>query len=182
MKCIYRLKTPGSSRLPAFSVLAALIALSAPQASIGSETARNEVRCTEIAFSQSIETGDSEAFASFLDDDARFVGQGVLRGKSEVIAGWAPFFSETGPELIWRPYIVEVAAPGNIALSRGPYRMRSVNGEGQTVESWGIYNSVWRSASDGGWKIIFDAGSPGEEQLTGEMKALIEQPVENCAD
>lgn len=161
--------------------LAGIFGLAATLNLSAMEPAHNDVRCSEIAFSQSVEKRDSEAFASFLDDDARFVGGSVTRGNSAVIEAWAPFFTETGPELVWRPYIVEVAASGDIALSRGPYRMRGVNGEGETVESWGLYNSVWRKATDGQWKIIFDAGSQGESDLNEEMKALIEQPVEGCS-
>ncbi len=33
-----------------------------------------EVRCREIAFSQSVESKDIKAFRAILDDDARFVG------------------------------------------------------------------------------------------------------------
>ena len=144
------------------------------------ESAENQVRCTEIGFSQSVETGDSEFFASFLDEDARFISNTVLRGAEEVASAWAVFFTESGPQLAWRPYLIEVAASGDLALSRGPYRATGKNEEGQLVESWGLYNSVWRKKPDGKWKIIFDAGNPGENQVTDEMKALIDQPIENC--
>ncbi len=144
------------------------------------DAASNEVRCTEIAFSRTAESRDASAFASFLDEDARFVGASVLRGADAVTTAWAPFFAENGPQLIWRPYVVEVAASGNLALSRGPYRMRAINGDGERVESWGIYNSVWRKAADGEWKIIFDAGNAGENQVDETLKTLIETPVENC--
>lgn len=161
------------------SILAPLLQASTVQASEW-DAARNEVRCTEIAFSRTAESRDASAFASFLDDDTRFVGGSVLRGADAVTAAWAPFFADNGPQLIWRPFVVEVAASGDIALSRGPYRMRATDGDGQAVESWGIYNSVWRKSADGEWKIIFDAGNAGENQVDETLKALIETPVENC--
>jgi ketosteroid isomerase-like protein len=127
-----------------------------------------------------VENKDHGAFAAFLDEDTRFVSQSVLRGSTAVTEAWSVFFTESGPELVWRPYIVEVAATGDLALSRGPYRARALNEAGEVVESWGIYNSVWRKAPGGAWKIIFDAGNAGENQVTEELKALIDLPVENC--
>lgn len=160
--------------------LAGVVSLATPLESWPAEASENDVRCTEIAFSRSVETRDIEAFSAFLDEDARFIGGSVTRGDAAIVEAWTPFFSETGPELVWRPYFVEVAASGDLALSRGPYRMRSVNSEGNTVESWGIYNSTWRKTGDGSWKILFDAGNQGENQVNEDLKALIEAPVEGC--
>ena len=47
----------------------------------------DEVRCREIGFSKSIENRDIEAFKTFLDPDARFVGNSVQRGPVDV-ADW----------------------------------------------------------------------------------------------
>ncbi len=138
------------------------------------------VRCAEIAFSQSVEMRNREQFAALLDEDARFVSASVLQGSAAVVEAWSGFFEEDGPQLVWRPHIVEVAASGDLALSRGPYRLRGRNDKGEATESWGIYNSVWRKAADGRWRILFDAGNPGEQQLTEEMKALIDKPVSGC--
>lgn len=164
-----------------FSILPALIGATAlaSGAALAGDADREAVRCTEIAFSHSVETRDAERFASFLHPDARFVGAGVNRGADAVVKAWAPFFEDAGPELSWRPYYVEVAETGDLALSRGPYRMRTTGADGARVESWGIYNSVWRKEPDG-WKIIFDAGNEGQGQLSPEMKQLLEQPPPPC--
>ena len=154
-----------------------LLASPAVQAASAEQDA---VRCVEIAFSQSVENRDKAAFTALLDADTRFISQEVLHGPEAVAAAWSGFFAADGPLLVWRPFVVEVAASGDLALSRGPYRLRSKNPQGEPVESWGIYNSVWRKNADGQWKILFDAGNPGEQQLTEEMKALIDQPVSGC--
>jgi len=179
------LRNPGhensrSAHLLTGLVLIVLLGVTAPRLSQAAGSAENDVRCTEVAFSLSVENKDSEAFAAFLDEDTRFVSQSVLRGSAAVAEAWSVFFTESGPELVWRPYIVEVAATGDIALSRGPYRARTLNEAGEVVESWGIYNSVWRKAPGGSWKIIFDAGNAGENQVTEELKALIDLPVADC--
>lgn len=152
----------------------------ASPALLAGNSEQQAVRCVEIAFSQTLENQDLAAFTAMLDTDTRFVSSSVLHGPQAVSEAWAVFFNEGGPELVWRPLVVEVAATGDLALSRGPYRMRVKNEQGEQLESWGIYNSVWRKNAAGEWKILFDAGNPGEQQLNDEMKALIDQPVSGC--
>ncbi len=126
---------------------------------------RETVACREIAFSQSAEARDSEAFRAFLDADARFAGQTVLRGPAAVTEGWSVFLSESGPEISWRPQIVEVLEDAGLALTRGPYRVRGLDENGELSESWGTFNSVWRRGHDGQWRVLFDAGSPAAGSL-----------------
>ncbi len=71
-------------------ILAAAVASGAEIANV-----RNEVRCQEIAFSESAEDRDIDAFRSFLDGDARFVGSTVARGPDEIVAAWQVFFSDS---------------------------------------------------------------------------------------
>jgi ketosteroid isomerase-like protein len=139
-----------------------------------------EVRCREIGFSKSIEARDMEAFRSYLDDDARFVGGRVRRGPDEITEGWRTYEPEDGPTLKWRPQIVEVLTDGKLALSRGPYRYTEKNEEGEDVDYWGTFNSIWRLQDDGSWKVVFDAGSPGS-QPPDEIKALLDAE-DNCED
>lgn len=172
------MKSAISCVLPVISF--GVMALSASTAALAGSADQQAVRCVEIAFSRSVENRDAAAFTALLDADTRFISSSVLRGPDEVSAAWAGFFEEQGPQLKWRPWVVEVAATGDLAWSRGPYRMRGQNEQGEQLEAWGIYNSVWRKDAAGEWKILFDAGNPGEQQLTEEMKALVDQPVTDC--
>jgi ketosteroid isomerase-like protein len=133
-----------------------------------------QVRCREIAFSQSAESRDPVRFASFIDKDARFVGTTVTRGPEAVVTAWSAFFEAQGPAIRWRPQIVEVLSDGGLALSRGPYRVITQDEQGKQTEHWGTYNSVWRIQSNGDWRIVFDAGSPGSEPPTDEVRAVLE--------
>lgn len=119
-----------------------------------------EVRCREIGFSQAAEERDLEAFRSFIDADARFVSDSVLRGVDAVAKAWAVFFTADGPRIKWRPQIVEVLENGKLGLSRGPYRVTARDEDGNEIERWGTFNSVWRLGTDGEWRVVFDAGSP----------------------
>jgi len=142
-----------------------------------------EVRCAEIAFSLALEHKDIEAFAAMIDDDARFIGNLFTprRGRDEIIEGWAGFFTDDAARMLWRPQIIEVLQEGDLAMSRGPYRMRGTLQSGDEFESWGIFNSIWRRNQDGEWRIVFDAGFTAEQPLPDETRALIEDPAPACA-
>ena len=135
-----------------------------------------DVRCREIGFSQAAEARDAERFASFIDADARFVGGSVARGVDAVVAAWAPFFEENGPDIKWRPQFVEVLDEGRLALTRGPYRLLAVAEDGTPVEGWGTFNSVWRLNADGQWRVVFDAGGPLPDPPSADDRVLLDQP------
>ena len=134
----------------------------------------DEVRCREIGFSQSVEVQDHELFASFIDLDARFVGAKVDRSREAIADAWKVFFTGDLPSIKWRPQFVEVLESGDLALSRGPYRIVDADEKGETREAWGTYNSVWRLNAQGEWLIVFDAGSFPDESPTDEQRELLE--------
>ena len=142
----------------------------------------DEVRCREIAFSQAAENKDAEAFASFIDADARFVGNSVIKGPQAIAEAWASFFAEDGPAIKWRPQFVEVLEDGTLALTRGPYRMIARDAEDKLVEGWGTFNSVWRLQKDGSWKVVFDAGNAASEAPADEIQALLAQDDDFCVE
>lgn len=139
----------------------------------------DDVRCREIGFSQSAENRDLQAFRSFIDADARFVSNQVVRGVDAVAEAWAVFFTDAGPTIKWRPKVIEVLENNTLALSRGPYRVVSKDADGNIVESWGTFNSVWRVNEDGQWRVVLDAGNPAASAPDDETKALLEAD-DNC--
>ncbi|MEZ5332743.1 MAG: nuclear transport factor 2 family protein [Thermoanaerobaculia bacterium] len=161
---------------------AALIPFLALAASVDAApiSPRETVRCSEIAFSRSVEEGDPDRFASWIDPQARFLGAGVLQGPEQVRTAWAAFFAPDGPRIAWRPSVIEVLEDGTLALTRGPYRLREPDGAGGRRESWGTFTSVWRRTAEG-WRVVFDAGSPETIEPTPRMQALLEDPS-GCPD
>lgn len=141
-----------------------------------------EVRCAEIRFSRAVEQGDPDAFRAAIDADARFVGNEVLRGPDAIAAAWAPFFAADGPRIAWRPRFVEVLESGQLALTRGPYRIDTRNEDGNLVTRWGTFNSVWRRAPDGRWRVVFDAGGPPTESPSEETTALLSADTQPCTE
>ena len=134
-----------------------------------------EVRCREIAFSKAAENRDDKAFRSFIDRDARFVGNRVRRGHSEIVDGWAPFLADGGPSIKWRPLHVEVLDDGKLAFTRGLYRVFNVDADGNESVSWGWFNSTWRLNDDGVWRVVFDTGDPAVRPPTLDEQTLLDQ-------
>lgn len=113
-----------------------------------------QVRAAESAFAKSMADRNAAAFASLLADDTVFFGgQGVMRGKSAVAAGWKRFFDGPSAPFSWQPAEVEVLASGTMGFTSGPV----YDPQGRRI---GTFNSVWQRQPDGSWKIIFDKGCP----------------------
>jgi ketosteroid isomerase-like protein len=148
----------------------------APAAADG---ARESVVCAEVSFSRAAERRDLGSFTSLIDEEARFVTGSVLRGPDAITSAWASYFEPDGPEIRWRPAIVEVVADGTLALSRGPYRIRAQDAQGTSTEAWGTFNSVWRRQPDGEWKVLFDAGGDHGKTPTAEERQVLEAEP-NC--
>ena len=134
----------------------------------------DDVRCHEIGFSLAAEARDADRFRGFVDDDARFVSSAVVRGPADIVQAWSVFFEADGPSIKWRPQFVEVLEDGDLALTRGPFRVRATDEDGNDVESWGTFNSVWRRQADGSWKVVFDAGSLAAEPPADDVRALLD--------
>ena len=118
------------------------------------------LRAAELAFAASVAAHDPERFASFIADDAIFIGGGALRGRAAIVAAWAGFFADGGPKIEWAPRLVEVQDGGALGLTRGPYTLTPPGADGAAKASSGIFTSIWRREPDGRWRVIFDAGCP----------------------
>ena len=117
------------------------------------EELARQVRASETAFARTMAARDAAAFASHIADEAVFLGQRPLRGKTTVVAEWKRYFEGAQAPFSWEPETVEVLDSGTLALTRGPVR----DEKGQQT---GTFNSIWRRDADGRWKIVFDMGCP----------------------
>jgi len=124
-----------------------------PPTATNPATLANQVSAAERAFAKTMADRDHAAFASFLSDEAVFMGEQTLRGKQAIAAGWKRFYDAPQTPFSWEPDRVEVLESGTLALSSGPVR----DPQGKRV---GTFNSVWRRDANGAWKIVFDKGCP----------------------
>jgi ketosteroid isomerase-like protein len=133
---------------------ATLLLASAPAWSRTNESLADEVRSTEAAFARTMADRDLAAFATFVADEAIFVGgQRVLRGRGKVVEAWRSYFEAPEAPFSWEPGQVVVLDSGKLALSSGPVR----DPGGKRV---GTFNSVWRRERSGRWRIVLDSGCP----------------------
>jgi len=110
-----------------------------------------QVREAETAFAASFAEGDMEAFASFLDEHAVFMGRSTpLRGKQEIVDRWTRMRGTGDAPFSWRPERVAVAAEGRLGMSTGPVS----SPDGTWTSS---FVSTWRKTDDG-WRVVLDVG------------------------
>jgi ketosteroid isomerase-like protein len=113
----------------------------------------HQVFAAESSFAHSMAARDIEAFASFVDPEAVFMGRRALQGRDSIVAAWRPFFDGPQAPFSWTPEVVEVLASGTLALTSGPVRDPS-------GKQTGVFNSIWRRDRDGHWHVVFDKGCP----------------------
>ena len=112
-----------------------------------------KVRARETAFAQTMAGRDLAAFASFVAEDAVFLGRTARHGRQAVVEGWKAYFEGPRAPFSWQPDRVEVISSGTLALSTGPV----FDPDGKRT---GTYNSTWRLEKDGEWRIVLDNGCP----------------------
>ena len=131
-----------------------------------------QVRCAETAFSDSVENGDWDAFERLIHPEARFAaGSSPARvGAATIREGWERSYSSDARTLRWRSRSVEILRDGDLALSRGPYRLRVRAEDSTMTETWGTFNSIWVREGER-WQVMFDLGSEGTEDGDEELIA-----------
>jgi len=123
-------------------------------------SARDQVFAVERAFAKSMLDRSLDDFTSFISEEAVFFsGPSPLRGKAQVVAWWARYFTDVAAPFSWEPDEVEVLASGSLALSSGPVR----DPDGKIFAR---FTSIWRLEAPGTWRIIFDKGSPAVPAAT----------------
>lgn len=121
------------------------------------EQARKEILATEKAFTQiAADEGVKEAFLEFAADSAVLNRGGkIIKGKSEIES----YFNSQNirnVRLEWPPEFVDVAESGDLGYTYGPFTFSGTSAEGDTIQSSGIFHTVWEKQEDGSWKYVYD--------------------------
>lgn len=125
------------------------------------EAVRAAVKAADVAFAQAVAARDRELFASFIAEDATFLGGGLTQGRDAIVVDWGIFFAVGGGATItWEPHTVEVAASGDLAYTLGTFEVRATGPDGRPQRTTGTYVSIWRKHTDGSWKVVVDGGTP----------------------
>ena len=166
--------SPGLSRVTTFLIAALVLTttltpLPAWAQSPDLEKERAAVRAADKAFAKAVALHDRELFASFIAEDATFLGGGLTQGRDAIVVDWGIFFAAGGQATItWEPHTAEVATSGDLAYTLGDFEVRSTGPEGQTQKSTGTYVSIWRKRADGSWEVVVDGGTPPQPVGVGE--------------
>lgn len=101
-----------------------------------------------------------DAFLAYVADDAVMMngGQYFVRGEGAVrehLSAWPD-----GLNLEWEPLGGMMAASEDLGFTYGQYRAWGTDDEGNEVESFGKYTSIWHRQDDGSWKWVLDGGNP----------------------
>ena len=114
-----------------------------------------KVRARETAFAKTMADRDHAAFATFVAEEALFLGRSVLRGRPAVVEGWKSYFEGDKAPFSWQPDRVEVSGSGDMGMTSGRYVQVITGAEAQQ----GRYVVVWRR--DGGdWKVLTETRIP----------------------
>jgi ketosteroid isomerase-like protein len=134
-----------------FAFVFASISAPAGQAPADAPT---QVREAERAFAKTMADRDHAAFASFLAEDAIFLGpNNVLRGRKAIVDGWKRYYEGAQAPFAWAPERVEVIDSGSLAISTGPVTDPS----GKRI---GTFTTTWRREPNGQWRVVLDSGCP----------------------
>lgn len=146
-----------SGRLFILQLLTILL-LGIPSGRAGSLSAEI-VAQTERAFSsRCAEIGIRDSFLEYFAADAIHFERGPRLAHPDLERET----SSVMPRLTWEPKIIRVASSGQLAISTGPYILRSKSGK----ESFGDFLSIWKKQSGGEWKVGVDIGFPAPRPLT----------------
>jgi ketosteroid isomerase-like protein len=58
--------------------------------------------------------------------------------------------------LSWSPDYVDVSEDGTLGYTYGKYLRKNKEADGKTVESQGVFHTVWKKQSNGSWKYVWD--------------------------
>jgi ketosteroid isomerase-like protein len=108
-----------------------------------------------------VEDRNVDHFKALIAEDATFSGNGgpTVQGRDAIAKAWAQYFEANGPTLTWAPSKGEVLIGKDVGYTMGNWTRRSVNANGDHVQTNGQYLTVWQKQEDGSWLAIFDTGS-----------------------
>ena len=126
--------------------------------STGSETA---VWKADEAFNRALGERNQKAFASWLDEEAVFLGGRLHQGREAILAAWSVYFDgDSDLRLSWRPHTAVASRCDDIGYTLGDYSSIAPAADGELARYTGTYLSVWRKGTDGAWRVVADAGTP----------------------
>jgi ketosteroid isomerase-like protein len=144
-------------------ILVGIVFVMACERSVNTKGSKDVLLETDREFSrQSVEKGSTEAFSSFMADDAVIFPQKghPIEGKETYVQLYNQNQEEQQEsQLEWEPYFADIAASGDLGYTLGKYILTTEDPVGEKQVKYGYYVTIWKKQADGNWKFVFDAGN-----------------------
>ena len=137
------------------SLVGGLVSTSAGAADPSWSADERAAAAADDAFHTASLTRKGQAWKAFAAEDAVLEG---VRGKDEIGALYDKIYARPGYRLDWHPAYAKVM--GDIAVTSGHYEQHVRSAAGEDKRSTGTYVTVWKRQKDGGWRFVWDGGTP----------------------
>ena len=120
---------------------------------------KQEIADTELSFAEMAEeVGISEAFLSYAAEDAVLMRNNKLViGKENLKVLFENQASKPQDEkLRWKPDFVDVSMSGDLGYTYGQFTYSYTDSTGTSIESTGVFHTVWKRQADGEWRFVWD--------------------------
>ncbi len=119
---------------------------------------KNTIIETETRFQQLlVSDGAATAFYAFAADSAVIKRQNdsLIFGKEAIKKFYSnPIYKNA--IAIWKPDFIDLSDDGTLAYTFGKYEWTFPDSTGKKTTYKGIFHTVWKKASDGSWKYVWD--------------------------
>jgi uncharacterized protein (TIGR02246 family) len=148
------------------SLLSAAVLLSACHASkpaFNSARAIDAIRAGEVQWNLDWKSGDAGKVTAHYAPEALVMNPGAApaKGVEAIRAGVQQAMDDPGFSLSFNSDKVDVAASGDLAVSRGSYKLTLTDPTSKAAQtSAGTFVTVYKPQADGSWKAIWDIATP----------------------
>ncbi len=122
------------------------------------------IRAGEVEWNADYKSGDPGKVVTHFAPDAIVMlpGQTPLSGLEAIRAGIAKAMDDPAFSLTFNSDKVDVAASGDLAVSRGGFTLKGTDPTSKAVTATaGSFVTVYKPQPDGSWKAVWDIATPG---------------------
>lgn len=146
--------------------LAAAASCERPPAKPAFNAARalDAIRAGEVEWNADWKSGDPGKVVAHYAPDATIMvpGQAPVSGLEAIRADTARTMDDTAFALSFSSDKVDVAASGDLAVSRGAFTLKATDPATKVVATTaGSFVTVYKPQPDGSWKAVWDIATPG---------------------
>jgi uncharacterized protein (TIGR02246 family) len=150
--------------LPALLAVAFLTACHGSKPSFNSARAVDAIRAGEVQWNLDWKSGDAGKVTAHYAPEALVMDPGAepVKGVEAIRASVQHAMDDPGFTVSFNSDKVDVASGGDMAVSRGTFKLTATDPSTKTVQSSaGTFVTVYKSQSDGSWKAVWDIATLG---------------------